>query len=297
MPEIQPAVPLLQRVSASLPRLRTAPAPRTVALPFGRLALLAIVLLYMGAVLLGPVFAIGIELVRIGVGDAIAALGRPEALAALRTSLVLTLISAAVNAVVGTFGAIAIVRQRFFGRALLNALSDLPLAISPVMIGLAFMLLVGRGGWLAPPLEALGIKVLFSFPGLVLGTLFVTLPYTLREVIYVLEEIGTSEEEAAATLGASPVQTFLRVTLPNIRVGLGYGLLMTVARSLGEFGAVLVLGGSISQQTQTATTFIHDMIDERETAAAYGMALLLALISVGLWLTIEWAKRRRQVNR
>ena len=165
------------------------------------------------------------------------------------------------------------------------------------MIGLAFMLLVGRGGWLAPPLETLGWKVLFSFPGLVLGTLFVTLPYTLREVVYVLEEIGTSEEEAAATLGASPVQTFLRVTLPNIRIGLGYGLLMTVARSLGEFGAVLVLGGSISQQTQTATTFIHDMIDERETAAAYGMALLLALISIGLWLTIEWAKRRRQVER
>jgi sulfate/thiosulfate transport system permease protein len=231
------------------------------------------------------------------VGEALRALGRPDALAALRMSLVLTAISAVVNAVVGTLGALAIVRQRFLGRTLLNALSDLPLAISPVMIGLAFVLLVGRGGWLAAPFDALGFKLLFSFPGLVIGTLFVTLPYTLREVAYVLEEIGTSEEEAAATLGASPWQTFWRVTLPNIRVGLGYGLLMTVARSLGEFGALLVLGGSISQQTQTATTFIHDMIDERETAAAYGMALVLALLSIGLWALIEWAKRRRKVER
>jgi sulfate transport system permease protein len=209
-------------------------------------------------------------------------------------SLVLTAIAATVNAVVGTLGAIALVRHRFFGRSVVNALADLPLAISPVMIGLAFVLLVGRGGWLAGPLESLGIKVLFSFPGLVLGTLFVTLPFTIREIAYVLEEIGTSEEEAAATLGASPVQTFFRVTLPNIRIGLGYGMLMTVARALGEFGALLVIGGSISRETQTATTFISDMIDERENAAAYGMALVLALLSVGLWMALEWAKKRRE---
>ncbi len=295
MAELEHTAPRAARMVAAMPRLSTAPTlVRTRALPLGRVALLSLVLLYLGAVLVGPLLAIAGEVIDVGVGAALRALGTPDALAALRMSLVLTAIAAAVNAVVGTLGAIALVRHRFFGRSVVNALADLPLAISPVMIGLAFVLLVGRGGWLAGPLESLGIKVLFSFPGLVLGTLFVTLPFTIREIAYVLEEIGTSEEEAAATLGASPVQTFFRVTLPNIRIGLGYGMLMTVARALGEFGALLVIGGSISRETQTATTFISDMIDERENAAAYGMALVLALLSVGLWMALEWAKKRRE---
>jgi sulfate/thiosulfate transport system permease protein len=251
------------------------------------------VLLYLAAVLLGPIVALAAQVARIGASDVLAALSRPDALAALRMSIVLTLISTAINAVVGVAGAIAITRQRFLGREVINALADLPLAISPVMIGLAFMLLVGRGGWLSAPLASLGLQVLFAFPGLLIATLFVTLPFTLREVAYVLEEIGTSAEEAAATLGASPWQTFWRVTLPNIRVGLGYGLLMSVARSLGEFGAVLVLGGSVSGHTQTATTFIHAAIEERERAGAYGMALLLAAFSVALWALLEVIKRRR----
>jgi sulfate transport system permease protein len=256
-------------------------------LRWGKPVLIAIVLLYLAAVLVGPVLAIGYEVAVVGLGNALTALTAPDALAALNMSLGLALISAVVNAVVGTALAIAIVRYRFPGRGLLSALADLPLAISPVMIGLAFVLLVGRDGLLEAPLVAAGIKVLFAYPGLVLGTLFVTLPFTVREVAYVLEEIGTSEEEAAATLGASPAQTFWRVTLPNIRIGLSYGLLMTVARSLGEFGAVLVLGGSISNETQTATTFIHDAIEERKTAGAYGMALVLALLSVALWTALH----------
>jgi sulfate/thiosulfate transport system permease protein len=295
MAELEHTAPRVGRFAGAMPRPSTAPTlVRTRALPLGRVALLSIVLLYLGAVLVGPLLAIAGEVIEVGAGTALRALATRDALAALRMSLVLTAIAAAVNAVVGTLGAIALVRHRFFGRSVVNALADLPLAISPVMIGLAFVLLVGRGGWLAGPLESLGIKVLFSFPGLVLGTLFVTLPFTIREIAYVLEEIGTSEEEAAATLGASPVQTFFRVTLPNIRIGLGYGMLMTVARALGEFGALLVIGGSISRETQTATTFISDMIDERENAAAYGMALVLALLSVGLWIALEWAKKRRE---
>jgi sulfate transport system permease protein len=233
----------------------------------------------------------------VGLGATLQALAKPNAVAALKMTLLLTAISVVVNTVVGTLGALAIVRQRFVGRALVNALADLPLAISPVMIGLAFMLLVGRDGWLAPALDRIGLKVMFSFTGLVIATLFVALPYTLREVVYVLEELGTSEEEAAATLGASPWQVFWRVTLPNIRFGLGYGVLMALARSLGEFGAVLVLGGSISGQTQTATTFIHDALEERETAGAYGMAVVLALSSVVLLLALEWAKRQKKVGR
>ncbi len=260
----------------------------------GRTALIGAVLLYLAAVLVGPMAALLLETRSLGFGQALAAATSPAALGALWTSLLLVAIAVAANAVVGTCAAIAIVRHRFVGRGLVSALCDLPLAVSPVMIGLAFLLLVGEAGALAPILAAAGVKVVFSFPGLVIATLFVTLPYTVREVAYVLEEIGTSEEEAATTLGASPLQTFWRVTLPNIRVALGYGLLMTIARTLGEFGAVLVLGGSISGHTQTATTFIHDAIEERQLEGAYGMALVLAATSVALLLGLEWAKARRQ---
>jgi sulfate transport system permease protein len=289
------ALPLTRRTE--WPAIAQAPVGRSHLLPLGRAALLALVFLYLAAVLFAPVIALGAQLAKLGAGHVLESLTRPEALSALRMTLLLTALATAINAVAGVMGAIAITRHRFLGRALINALSDLPLAISPVMIGLGFILLFGRGGWLAAPLEALGVKVLFAFPGLLIATLFVTLPFTLREVAYVLDEIGTSEEEAATTLGASPWQTFWRVTLPNIRLGLGYGLLMTLARSLGEFGAVLVLGGSISGHTQTATTFIHDAVEERELGGAYGMALLLAAISVLLWGALEWMKRRRAATR
>lgn len=279
---------------AALPAITSAaPQQEPYVLRFGKPLLLGIVLLYLAGVLVGPIIAIGFEVADVGLSAAFNALREPEAIAALNMSLVLVAIAAVTNVIVGTGLAIALVRHRFWGRGILSALSDLPLAISPVMIGLAFVLLVGRDGLLDAPIAASGIKVLFAFPGLVLGTLFVTLPFMVREVAYVLEEIGTSEEEAAATLGASPAQIFWRVTLPNIRVGLGYGLLMTVARSLGEFGAVLVLGGSISHETQTATTFIHDAIEERKTAGAYGMALVLALLSVGLWTALHYLANER----
>lgn len=287
----------MQRVEplhAILPAGIKAPKVSTLASTVGRAALVGLVIVYLGAVLLGPVVALGLETARIGIRSALAAVLMPEALAALRMSLVLVAIALAVNAVVGTLGAIAIVRHRFIGRELVSMLCDLPLAVSPVMVGLAFLLLVGRGGWLAPVLDSIGMKVVFSFPGLVIATLFVTLPYTVREVAYVLDEIGTSDEEAATTLGASPWQTFWRVTLPNIRLALSYGLLMTAARTLGEFGAVLVLGGSISGQTQTATTFINDAVEERELAGAYGMAVVLAIMSVALLLALEWARGHRQ---
>lgn len=282
---------------AALPTETTLPSLGTACSSAGRGILIGGVLLYLGVVLVGPVLALGVETHAVGFGAALRAATTPAALAALRMSLVLAVIAGVVNAVVGTLGAIAIVRSRFVGRSALSALCDLPLSVSPVMVGLAFLLLVGRDGALSPLLNALDLKVLYAFPGLVIATLLVTLPYTLREVAYVLAELGTSEEEAAATLGASPFQTFWRVTLPNIRVALGYGTLMSVARSLGEFGAVLVLGGSITGQTQTATTFIHDAIEERQLAAAYGMAFVLGLTSVALLLGLEWMKARRKNQR
>lgn len=253
------------------------------------------VLIYIALVLLSPMLGLLIEAWRVGFAKVFAAVATEAGFEALQMSLILVIISVVVNAVVGTLGAIALVRHRFWARNLISVLCDLPLAVSPVMIGLAFLLLVGRDGTFAPMLQALGIKIVFSFPGIVLGTLFVTLPYTVREVAYVLDEIGTSEEEAAMTLGASVLQTFFLVTLPNIRLALGYGLLMTSARALGEFGAVLVLGGSITGHTQTATTFIHDAIEERQLAEAYGMALVLALFSVVLLLGLEWSKKRKHL--
>jgi sulfate/thiosulfate transport system permease protein len=261
-----------------------------------RLIITTFVLFYLGCVLVLPILALGRHTFELGFGNALGALTEEAAVDALQKTLLLIVISVSVNAVVGTIGAICVVRHKFWGKSIVSALYDLPLAVSPVMIGLGFVLLIGRGGILEPALTALGIKIMFSFGGILLGTLFVTLPFTMREVAYVLEEIGSQEEEAATTLGASPWQTFWHVTLPNIRFALGYGLLMTVARTVGEFGAVLVLGGSISGQTQTATTFIHDAIEERRLPAAYGMSLTLAFVSICLLLGLEWAKHKRKMR-
>ena len=259
-------------------------------------ALFLVVLGYLVAVLVLPLVALVDQVLETGAGRAIESLLTPTALHALAISFSLVAISVVVNAVVGTCGAIAIVRHDFPGRLAIDALADLPLAVSPVMIGLAFLLLVGRTGVLAPVLSSLDLQIAFAYPALVVATLFVTLPFTLREAVYLLEQLGTSEEEAATTLGASPAQVFWHVTLPNLRPALGYGLLMTVARSLGEFGAVLVLGGSIGGRTQTATTFIHDMIEERMPSSAYGMAILLSLFSVILMMALDRAKQRRKAE-
>ena len=240
-----------------------------------------------------PLLALLGQVAAAGFGPTLATFVDPAARHGLWLTVVLAVIAVAANGIAGIAGALVLSRHRFLGRRLLDALVDMPLAVSPVMTGLAFLLVFGRGGWLEPTLSVWGFKVAFAFPGLVVATLFVTFPFTLREVGYVLEELGTDEEEAAATLGASPWQTFWRVTLPNVRYGLGYGVILTLARALGEFGAVLVLGGAISGRTQTATTFIYNAVEERQDAAAYAMALVLALISVLLLVVLEWVKRRR----
>ncbi|TAH37303.1 MAG: sulfate ABC transporter permease subunit [Planctomycetota bacterium] len=255
-----------------------------------RLALLGLVALYMGGILILPLWALMARTIRAGFGSAWAALLEPDALHGLLLTVILAVIAVVVNGVFGVVGALVLTRQSFRGRRFLDALVDMPFAVSPVMVGLAFLLLFGREGWLAP----LGWKVAFAFPGLVIATVFVTIPFTLREVAHVAEELGTSEEQAAITLGASRWQTFRLVTLPNIRFGLGYGLMLTTARALGEFGAVLVLGGAISGLTQTATTYIFVAMDERREAGAYGMALVLAVISIVLLLILESMKRRRR---
>lgn len=256
----------------------------------GRIALLSVVVLYLGLALLVPLAAMAWKAAEAGVGTVAGALVSPDALDALGRSAVLTVIAVTLNLAFGIAGAIVLVRHRFRGRVLVDALVDLPLAVSPVMVGLAFILLWGRGGWFEP----LGVKVAFAFPGLLLATVFVTLPFTLREVAHVLEELGTDEEEVAATLGASAWQTFRMVTLPNVRHGLIFGVTLTTARALAEFGAVLVLGGAVSGKTATATTFIYDAVEERQQAAGYGMALMLAMISLALLLILQRVRPRKE---
>ena len=270
---------------------------RTRSLSPGQWLLVGAVALYLGGVLLLPLSAIVAQALERGPGPLLAVFADPAARHGLWVSLALAAIALLANGLFGVAGALVLTRDRFLGRRVLDALVDLPLAVSPVMTGLAFLLVFGRGGWLEPALDVVGWKVTFAFPGLVLATLFVTFPFTLREVAYVLEELGTSEEEAAATLGASPWQTFWRVTLPNIRYALGYGVVLTTARALGEFGAVLILGGAISGHTETATTFIYNALEERQESAAYAIALVLALASVVLLALLEWLKRRRARER
>lgn len=262
----------------------------------GQCAVVLTVCAYIGLVLVLPIVALVSRAVAQGPAPLLAAAGDPAARGGLVLTLVLAAIAVLANGIAGVVGALVMVRQRFLARRVLDALVDMPLAVSPVMTGLAFLLVFGRCGWLEPALGLLHLKVTFAFPGLVLATLFVTFPFTLREVAYVLAELGTDEEQAAVTLGASAWQTFWLITLPNIRFGLGYGIVLTLARALGEFGAVLVIGGAISGKTQTATIFIYNAVEERQEPAAYAMALVLAFASIALLVVIEWLKRRRSAE-
>jgi sulfate transport system permease protein len=196
------------------------------------------------------------------------------------------------HAVFGTIVAWVYVRQRFIGRSLVNGLMDMPFAVSPVVVGYMLLLLFGRNGLLAPVLNIFQVKVAFALPGMILATLFVTLPFMVRELVPVLEAFGVQQELAAATMGANGWQTFWRVTFPALRWGFWYGLALTFARALGEFGAVLVIGGGIQGRTETATLLIYRMLDERQYVGAYSAALMLGLFSLLLVIGIDQFRRR-----
>ncbi|HEU4882696.1 MAG TPA: ABC transporter permease subunit [Longimicrobium sp.] len=287
------AAPLEADAAQARTALRAA-ARRPKPIPWARGVLIAAVLAYLAVVLLLPLAALVARALSEGPAALASALSSAGALAGLWHSFVAVALALAINGTLGVAGAIVLVRHRFWGRQVLDLLVDLPLAVSPVMVGLAFLLVFGRGGWLRPVTDALGMQVAFAFTGVVLVTLFVTLPYTIREVGYLLQEVGTAEEEVAATLGATPWQTFRRVTLPNVRNALGAGLTLTAARALGEFGAAVVVGGAISGRTQTATTYIYGEMESRNTAGAYGMALLLAIASTVLLLVLRRAEKKRK---
>jgi sulfate transport system permease protein len=235
---------------------------------------------YVALVVVLPLGLLVVEAARTGLGTVARELTSADALSALKLTLIAATGAVMVNTVFGIAAAIVLERHSFPGRAMLDAIVDLPLSLSPVMVGLAMLLVFGRGGWLFPLLHAAGIQVAFGVPGVILCTVFVTIPFTVREVGYVLGEIGSDEEQVASTLGASPWQTFRRVTFPNIRTATRLGVVLTAARAFGEFGAVLVVGGAIAGSTQTATTFIYSAMEERRRAAALGMALVLGALSM-----------------
>jgi sulfate/thiosulfate transport system permease protein len=204
----------------------------------------------------------------------------PDFLHALWLTILIALIAVPLNTIFGVVCALVIVRQRFRGKALLNSLIDLPFALSPVVVGLAFFLVYARTGWFGPWLDAHGIQIVFALPAMVLATIFVSLPFVVREVVPVLREIGTEQEEAAWTLGASPLATFRRITLPAIRWGITYGVVLTTARALGEFGAVSVVSGNLIGRTQTLTLHVENRFQAFDLVGAYTASVVLAVLAL-----------------
>lgn len=254
--------------------------------------LIALVVGYVAFLILTPITALALGAFEKGFGASLSSLNQPEIFSSFWNTLWISLVVVTVHAIFGTIVAWVFVRHRFPGRDLINGLVDMPFAVSPVVAGYMLLLLFGRNGALAPVLESLGIQVAFALPGMVLATLFVTLPFMIRELIPVLEAFDTRQEQAAATLGANGWQTFWRVTFPALRWGLIYGVTLTFARALGEFGAVLVIGGGVQGRTETATLFIYRALEERQYIGAYSASLALGLFSLILVLGSDWLRRK-----
>jgi sulfate/thiosulfate transport system permease protein len=211
-------------------------------------------------------------------------------------ALILTLVVAAIavplNTVFGVGTALLLARHRFPGARLLDAAIDLPIAISPVVVGLSLLLVYDRSGWIGSWLAGRGIQIAFSIPGIVLASAFISIPYVAREVLPVLQEIGTEQEQAAATLGAGPIVTLLRITLPSIRWGIAYGVVLTTARVLGEFGAVSIISGNIQGQTETLTLYVSNQFADYNLVGAYMGGLVLAVISLLVLGLLSLSKRK-----
>ena len=256
-------------------------------------ALITIVIVYVSVLILAPLTALTFGAFEQGIGAVLNSFSEPFVLTSFWNTMWISLVVVIIHAVFGTIVAWVFVRHRFPGRNLINGLVDMPFAISPVVAGYMLLLLFGRNGLLAPLVEATGIRVAFAFPGMLLATLFVTFPFMIRELIPVLEAFDTRQEKAAATLGANGWQTFWRVTFPALRWGMIYGVTLTFARALGEFGAVLVIGGAAQGSLMTTTLFIYHALEERQYIAAYSAALALGLFSLILVLGSDWLRRRK----
>jgi sulfate/thiosulfate transport system permease protein len=259
-----------------------------------RSGLRAIAIFYLLAILVGPLGLVFYRTFEHGVSPAWHALTAHDTVHAFKLTLIITAIAVPVNTVFGIVCALAIVRRRFPGKGLLNAFIDLPLALSPVVVGLALFLLYGRNGWFGGWFTHHGIQVLFALPSMVLATIFVSLPFVAREVVPTLREIGDEQEQAARTLGANGWQTFWRITLPSIRWAVIYGVILTTARSLGEYGAVAVVSGRLQGQTETATLRVQERYESFDLAGAYAISLVLALMAVVVLVAMTTLRPREE---
>jgi sulfate/thiosulfate transport system permease protein len=256
-----------------------------------RIALRVVALAYLAALLLVPVGVVSYRTFEHGVGAVWSSITTPAAIHAFWLTVEIAFIAVPLNTVLGVIAAMAL--GRFRGKAVLQAVIDLPFAISPVVIGLALVLVYGRTGWFGGWLAEHGIQVIFAVPGMVLATIFVCLPFVVREVEPVLREVGDEQEQAAATLGASRRQTFMRVTLPAIRYGIAYGVVLSTARAIGEFGAVSVVSGKIAGRTDTLTLLVENRFQNFDIAGAYAASALLALIALATLLVMTKVRPRR----
>jgi sulfate/thiosulfate transport system permease protein len=258
-----------------------------------RLGLRVLALGYLTVLLLVPVGLVFYRTFEKGVGAFFESITTPAAIHALWLTLEVALITVPLNAIFGVLAAHALVRGRFPGKRVLDALIDLPFAVSPIVVGLSLLLLYGRTGWFGPWLAEHGIQIIFSVPGIVLATVFVSMPFVVREVQPVLKEVGEEQEQAAATLGASAWQTFWRVTLPSIRWGLAYGVVLSTARAIGEFGAVSVVSGKIAGETETLTLLVEKRFQNFDLAGAYAASALLAAIALATLVFMSVIGSRR----
>jgi sulfate transport system permease protein len=245
-----------------------------------RLGLRFVALFYLAAILVGPLLIVFWRTFDHGFSPAWNALTTPETIHAFKLTLIITAIAVPINTVFGVVCALAIVRRRFPGKGFLNAFIDLPLALSPVVVGLSLFLLYGREGWFGGWLDRHDIQFLFALPAMIVATIFVSLPFVAREVVPTLREIGDDQEQAARTLGAGGWQTFWRITLPSIRWAVIYGVILTTARCLGEYGAVAVVSGRIQGETETATLRVEEQYEQFNLAGAYAISIVLALMAI-----------------
>jgi sulfate transport system permease protein len=257
-----------------------------------RLGLRAVALGYLIVILLAPLVMVFYRTFQNGLEPAWQALSDPNTIHAFKITLIATAIAVPLNTVFGILCGLAIVRRRFRGKGLLNAFIDLPLAVSPVVIGLALYLLYGRTGWFGPWLTAHGFQILFALPAIVLATIFVSVPFVAREVIPTLRELGNEQEQAAATLGANRWQRFWRITLPSIRWAVIYGVVLTTARCLGEYGAVAIVSGRVEGSTETATLRVDDLLQQFQESGAYAVSLVLATIAVAVLVAMTAIRPR-----
>jgi sulfate transport system permease protein len=251
-------------------------------------------LLYLAFLLVVPVGAILWRTFSPGIGEFIASVTTPAAISALQLSLLVVAIVVPLNMIFGVSTALVLARNKFPGKSLLQAVIDLPFAVSPVVVGVALILLWGSAGVFGFIENDLGIKVIFGFPGIVLASIFVTIPYVIREVEPVLHEVGTDQEEAASTLGSTALQTFFRITLPSIKWGLIYGVVLTIARTLGEYGAVLMVSSNLPGKSQTLTLLVSERYEQHKEYGAYALSTLLMAVAVLVLIAQVVLDARRQ---